>query len=432
MNKLVSILIPGVVAFAFSALAATPLPNPAVVSVADSYSVGVARGKVHLVNLKGSFGGSSVYLSYVNPATGSTDDVAGPIVGPVSGLLVVPVTNQLLVRLTGAAPGISVEVTQADPVAPMVSNADGSTVAVVQERDGLVRTDTATSAAAGGIYVQECTGLHSVTVACSAAGAGGALVGEVSNDNVTWQGVAGYLSNSIGSTGSFITSPTVSAGLAVQYPTPGKYFRLRQTAYTSGSFTYVSVFRSESIPKMGVYIGNTGTTSVSTQGAGAAGAAVVGNPVAMGIVARTANSPVTNGTSIYPLATLAGAQIVRPYSIPEGEWSYVPPVGGLVNSATAVAIRASGGAGLRNYITSLELSTDALGSACDLVVLDGAAVIYRKHLQTTGIPLGINIDFPTPLKGTAATALNIQTLVSGTATAVTGGIYVNAQGYTAP
>lgn len=133
---------------------------------------------------------------------------------------------------------------------------------------------------------------------------------------------------------------------------------------------------------------------------------------------------VFNGTSWDRLRGNTTGAIVIP---PQG-WSYAAATGGIVNTTTAVTIKGAAGAGIRNYLSGLTLSTDALGAATELAVRDGAGgtVLWRGRLQTTAMN-ATNIQFPTPLFSTANTLLEVVTL-----TAVTGGVYVDATGYTAP
>lgn len=107
-------------------------------------------------------------------------------------------------------------------------------------------------------------------------------------------------------------------------------------------------------------------------------------------------------------------------------WNYAPPVGGIVNSTTAVTIKTAAGAGIRNYLRSLQVASDTLGAATELCIRDGAAgtVLARLKLQTTSLPSN-DIYFDPPLKGTANTLLEIVTLTAS----ITGGVFVNAQGY---
>jgi hypothetical protein len=106
-------------------------------------------------------------------------------------------------------------------------------------------------------------------------------------------------------------------------------------------------------------------------------------------------------------------------------WNYAPATGGIVNTTTAATVKAAAGAGVRNYVTDLQINTAALGGATELAIRDGAggAVLWRCQLQTTAMPL-MAINFQSPLVGSPNTLLEVVTL-----TAVTGGVFVNAQGY---
>lgn len=110
-------------------------------------------------------------------------------------------------------------------------------------------------------------------------------------------------------------------------------------------------------------------------------------------------------------------------------WNYAAASGGIVNTTTAVTIKAAAGASVRNYLKTLTISHDALGAATEIAIRDGAAgtVLWRGRLQTaaTDSAAGSVIQFDPPLKGTANTLMEIVTL-----TAVTGGVYVNATGFT--
>lgn len=141
-----------------------------------------------------------------------------------------------------------------------------------------------------------------------------------------------------------------------------------------------------------------------------------------------------------PLGVLAynynGSTLDRPRGnttgsivIPPQGWTYAAASGGIVNTTTAVTIKSAAGAGIRNYLTSLTIASDALGAATELAIRDGAGgtVIWRTKLQTAAL-VSTTIYFETPLYSTANTLLEVLTI---TAT-VTGGVFVNAQGYTAP
>lgn len=108
------------------------------------------------------------------------------------------------------------------------------------------------------------------------------------------------------------------------------------------------------------------------------------------------------------------------------QWGYAAASGGIANTTTAVTIKAAAGAGVRNVITSLQLFAPALGAATELAIRDGAggAVLWRANITTAGINQQISLSVP--IIGSLDTLLEVVTL---TAT-VTGGVYVNAQGFT--
>lgn len=167
---------------------------------------------------------------------------------------------------------------------------------------------------------------------------------------------------------------------------------------------------------------------VAAVGAAAHDAAISGNPVRMAGRGVSANyTAVATGDTADIVTTLIGVQIQKPFSIPEADWFYSAAASGIDNSSTGVVMKAAV-AGLRNYVTGISVEHDLLGGTTLLLLRDGAsgAIMWRGKLQTPAKE-SVNILFPSPLRGSVNTDIVIQTL-----TAVTGGVFVNAQGYTAP
>lgn len=171
-------------------------------------------------------------------------------------------------------------------------------------------------------------------------------------------------------------------------------------------------------------------TTAGVQGVQANNSPTAPNPVLTSIFGVSAN-PAAGTTAQHQRAigTLIGVPVTKPYSIPEGEWSYGAAAGGILNTTTAVTIRAAGAAGIRNYITSIQVFSEALTTATELAIRDGAGgtVLWRTKIPTTGLPT-TQFEFPNPIKGTAATLLEVVTLTASG----TGAVYFNAQGYAAP
>lgn len=188
---------------------------------------------------------------------------------------------------------------------------------------------------------------------------------------------------------------------------------------------YGSVFNGTSWDRIR---GANGTVFVN--GAVAHSQPQTGNPVTVGGTVRTAVDTSLVAVDVGALAiTSGGAVITKPWAAPETDWSYVAAAGGISNTLTAVTIKVAAGAGIRNYITSCHISSDALGAATELVIRDGAGgtVLIRIKLGTAGVTGGENIVFPSPLRGTANTLLEVATLTAS----ITGAIYVNCGGYIA-
>ena len=152
-------------------------------------------------------------------------------------------------------------------------------------------------------------------------------------------------------------------------------------------------------------------------------------PVIFGTVNDTSMNAVTEDQVGNARMTSSRTLITKPFESDTNSWKYAAASGGIVNTTTAVTIKAAAGSGLRNCVTALQISADTLGAATELALRDGAGgtVVWRGKLQTTPIT-DLAPTFPSPICGTANTLLEIVTLTAS----VTGGVFVNAQGYAAP
>lgn len=164
-------------------------------------------------------------------------------------------------------------------------------------------------------------------------------------------------------------------------------------------------------------------TATGITGTAAHDATGTANPVR--IAARAANvlptAVSTTGDVCNVTSTMHGAIITKPFAIPEAEWSFActTPV---VNT-TDVVLKAAGAAGIKNYITAIQVkNTNAV--ATEIVIKDGSTVIWRGHVNAS-MPQHDYIEFPTPLKTTAATALNFACITTAA------NVYLNAQGFQA-
>ena len=327
------------------------------------------------------------------------------------------VTNSFIAGAGGT--GISVGGSAVNSSNPLpVAQTDGLTVS------GTVTGTTENDATSGiptVLFTTSMLNYESITVQVTSAGTNCTITYDTSDDNTNWVVCAGLSVANLG-TGSYTTTSTTA--VVLQFARKALYFRARVSAYgVNSTVSVVGTLSKSPVMQIGaVYVAG----SVSPEGGGAGT-----SPIAIGLECRTSSkTSVSNATLVRPIATTDGRLITRPHSIPENEWVYAAASGGITNTTTAATLVAAQAAGVRNYLTSLQLSSDALGAATEIAIRDGAGgtVLWRGKIGTAGIAGVSTIQFSDPLKSTAATLLEVVTLTAS----VTGGVYVNAQGYKAP
>jgi len=148
--------------------------------------------------------------------------------------------------------------------------------------------------------------------------------------------------------------------------------------------------------------------------------AVAGNPVRIaGRGVSTDYTAVATGDTADFITDLNGKQIILPYAVPE---NFVNGVATLTTTSD-VSVITAGGAGIRNYITSISASnTSATNVRVDFK--DGTTIIASFFLAASGG--GVTHTMLVPIRGTANTAFN-----AALSAAVTD-VRVSAQGYRAP
>ena len=214
------------------------------------------------------------------------------------------------------------------------------------------------------------------------------------------------------------TAPASSTSAAVQFIAVQDYAELT-AEITAG--------RGQGVAGQAIAVqvtgGVSGNAALFVQGATARNT-VAQNPVVVAGVGATANpTVVVTGRGVEFLTTLVGAQIVKPFSIPELDWNYAGPIAGLT-TATDTAAKAAAGASVRNYVAALQVQNTS-ATASEFQIKDGAATVLWRCLLPANSSF-LDITFPSPLKGTANTALNIQAVTAGSV------VVANLQGYAAP
>jgi hypothetical protein len=167
--------------------------------------------------------------------------------------------------------------------------------------------------------------------------------------------------------------------------------------------------------------GTVTTVSTLTGGAAAEDAATTANPHIIGGVVRTATSPTTliAGDAARVTMTSSAAQVMYPFAVPEAGFQYT----GVLTTTAAQTVRVAGAAGIRNYVTSLQYQNTG-ATATTVLILDNATVIAQFNAPAN-MALPASVQFAMPIRGTAATALNVN---CGTAGA---NVQVNVQGFQA-
>lgn len=100
---------------------------------------------------------------------------------------------------------------------------------------------------------------------------------------------------------------------------------------------------------------------------------------------------VTTARGVDLPATLIGALVTKPYAIPEADWQTAAAAGGIITT-TDVVLRAAAAAGIRNYVTSIDLRNAHPTVATEVVIKDGATVIWRQ-LLAAAMPAPVEITF---------------------------------------
>jgi len=267
------------------------------------------------------------------------------------------------------------------------------------------------------LFTVDMLNYQSITVHIISAGSGCTITWECSANQIDWLATAGVTISPSFSTNSFSTN--TGAISAVTLARKLRYFRARVSVYGSGTVTVA-----------GNLLSGHALTSLLTTAIGTANeaAAVSGIPITIAAEARTTRkTAVANGQVVRPIATVDGRLIMRPHSIPENEWSYAAPAGGIVNSSSPVTLAAAVST-LSIYVTSIQLRAQALTNATEIALRDGAGTVYwRSEIGTSGMPL-TPIKFDDPIKIPTNSSLTFITLTASG----TGAVYINAQGYIAP
>ena len=205
----------------------------------------------------------------------------------------------------------------------------------------------------------------------------------------------------------------------------------------SGTLTTVTTVTAVTDITNTVTVDNGGTFAVQVDAAAVTSLGLIDNTIVahdeavsvstglsvIGFEARsTEPTAVASADATRGLATLLGKQVTIPYAIPASTWNYATATLGVTDTATDEA-KAAGAAGVINYVTSVQVINGHATTATEVVILDGASVMWRGWAEAAGG--GVSAKFDPPLRGTAATAINVANITNLAKT------YFNLQGYVA-
>jgi hypothetical protein len=164
------------------------------------------------------------------------------------------------------------------------------------------------------------------------------------------------------------------------------------------------------------------TNTLEVVGDVAHDAAVGGNPVLIGLEARTSSgTAVASGDAVRAMADTLGKQIILPFANPE---NFLSGVTAAITGTSDTSVIAAQGAGVRIYVTTV-LVTNSHATVGTVVELkDNTTVIARGYAAALGG--GFQVHFNPPLRLTANQAFQAANITTGSNT------YVTASGYAAP
>lgn len=257
----------------------------------------------------------------------------------------------------------------------------------------------------------------------------GVITFEQSLDNVSWLPL--LCSDAIATNLNPVSTLTVAANTTRSFTAGlmGRFLRLRVSTNISGGSVRATAVLSQHVHRplalnvqqataANMLVTATPSGTYTVGGVAAHSAASSGNPVRVaGRVNTAADTTLAAGDASDLFMSTSGQLIVKPFAAAELDWQYT----GVLTTATAVAARAAAAAGVRNYVTGLQYQNTST-TATTVLVLDNATTIAQFHAPANmAVPAVIRLV--TPLRGTAATTLNVQ---CGTAGA---NLLINLQGY---
>lgn len=267
---------------------------------------------------------------------------------------------------------------------------------------------------------------HAITfdLIASAGIASGVVTFEQTNDITNAAaGTVLLLQNMSTTTAAPVSTHTPVASTVTKFggPIMSGWVRLRISTVISGGTLRIAAALSQ------MPFNNSWTADSLANGQTAHSSPSTGFPLRIGgRVVSTLDATLVHGDASDTAMTTGQQTVVKDFASSENDWQYAGATGGIVNSTTAITVKAAGAAGIRNFVSGVDLSWGALGAATEFAIRDGASgIVLWRYMIPAGTAGSFSRVFATPKRGTAATLLEIVTLVAS----VTGGVVANLDGY---
>lgn len=249
------------------------------------------------------------------------------------------------------------------------------------------------------LLIIDCAMIRGLSIQAISIGTTGVVTPSWSNDLTNWQPAT--LATQAGA-----TATTIAAAGLWATNVYGRFLRLRLTTATTAGTTTITVQGFDTpicVPSQTIQGSVTVTgTLPAIVGQTAEDTAVTGNPVRVGATAATAlpANTVVNGDAIALRMSTSGQVIQKQFAPSDLDFQ----VSQTVTTATQTAIRAAQAAGVRQNVTAITYqNTNA--TATTLTIQDGSTTLVTFSCPAS-MANPVQLIFPTPLRGTAATALN--------------------------
>lgn len=324
----------------------------------------------------------------------------------------------------GAIDGTYTPVTPGNPL-PVSANGDVTTAAVTGV--SAINTDLLTNTVSGWY---DAANYHSgsIDIYTTAGISAGVVTFEQTNDTANASaGVVMFAFDGSSLTANPVSSLTLAASAVKHYDFPilSRYIRFRVSTGVAGGTVGATAILSQlsfSSTRLNVMQATGASLNATVVGNVTEDSATSDKPIVVGGYVRTATAPTTliAGDASRLTVSNGAALIIKPFSVPQADWQYT----GTLTTTTAAAAKSAGAASIKNYVTAFQYQNTS-ATATTVIILDGATVLHTLYAPANMVAPAV-MDFPTPLQGTAATALNVNCGTTGA------NVLVNVQGYQAP